>query len=203
MWGGGGGRERERERQDSWLSALTSMISQLGGLCEPCYLSKFRRRRSRPSFDLYFHSGFHFLLFSVRRTRSFSSHVTKRTKGPLSRAETRILILRRVQRTRKKKEKKRKRLDSSRTFIRYSIFMRLLSNIHPRALRSKGESHRLVYREFYRRQTLVTIAEQTIRANNTAEKATRPLQTRLRAPSPLFLFHRRDKQLGCVCLVTK
>jgi len=52
------------------------------------YLSKFRQRRSRLSFDLYFHSGFHFLLFSVRRTRSFSSHVTKRTKGPLSRAET-------------------------------------------------------------------------------------------------------------------
>lgn len=24
-----------------------------------------------PSFDLYFHSGFYFLLFSVRRTRSF------------------------------------------------------------------------------------------------------------------------------------
>lgn len=47
---------------------------------------------ARPSFDLYFHSDFHFLLFSVRRTRSFSSHVTKRIKELLSRPETRILI---------------------------------------------------------------------------------------------------------------
>lgn len=40
-----------------------------------------KRTLARP-LDLYFHSGFHFLLFSVRRTRSFLSHVIKRTKGP-------------------------------------------------------------------------------------------------------------------------
>jgi len=70
--------------------ASTLTISETFANVEPCYLSKFDG--ARPSFDLYFHSGFHFLLFSVRRTRSFSSRVTKRTKRLLSCLETRISI---------------------------------------------------------------------------------------------------------------
>lgn len=130
-------------------------FDDLGGFCEPRYLSKFRRRRAS-SFDLYFHSGFHFLLFSVRLPRFFSSHVTKRIKGLLlSRPETQILI----STPRFSQEKKR---DGSSPF--YSIFMQLLSMyIRHDAFCAEKKNH---WSANFRGQTRPTIAEQTIRANN-------------------------------------
>jgi len=137
----------------SHASILT--ISETFANAEPCYLSKFD---GAPVFRLVLSLGpFHFLLFSIRRTRSFSSRVTKRTKRLLSCLETRILISTPCAR----KRKREREIDP---FYSISCENCCLCTAWRRILHSKGDSSvSIIYHEFsIGRQTRLTIAERTI-----------------------------------------
>lgn len=109
----------------------------------------------RPSLDLYFHSGFHFLLFSVRRTRPFASHVTNTHRGTaLAFGERDSNLDFHAVRTRRRETDR---------FVRFIRFSRGCHG-HVRrddALYARNEDHWSARREFYLSpDTSITIAEQ-------------------------------------------
>lgn len=132
-------------------------------------------------FDLYFHSGFHFLLFSVRRTRSFSSR-NKTHKGTALASKDLNLDFHAARAIERERER-----DCFVRFIQFSYGC--YTTARRRALRSRGESLVGISRilSLARRPTIM---EQTIRANNASRKRHVRASS---APSPLFLFQRCDK----------